>query len=294
MRPTYLVSLAALAFLATAAAVAAVAASAAADVIPKGFPYAAEIQVRVEYDGTYHRESETDIPCNDGENEVTLAGTETDDLHIERTVYFRHITVPVVKRGELGPAFGFLEVEPTVTTPGEFRDDRSTMDVKAAVLGDPATGCHTTEIPCHWNVQAAPRSGLQMFEWRGGGFLPISWDISILGTNFFTEEGCATGTGGAEELDTMLHRAGTLYTTLDLGNFPEVAIDRNQLGDFRELVHRRQVSFVQRLPSGLNTLCAGEEGTKTCTQGVSGRAKIFIKRLFLYRTKKEYKIPVAH
>jgi hypothetical protein len=34
--------------------------------LPKGFPYAAEISATISYDGTYHRASSTDVPCNDG------------------------------------------------------------------------------------------------------------------------------------------------------------------------------------------------------------------------------------
>jgi hypothetical protein len=264
-------------------------AAAKGGVLPKGFAYAAEIQATINYDGTYHRGSETDVPCSDGVNEVTLASTETDTLHFDRTVYFSHITVPVVKLGELGKAAARLGLSPTATSPGKFRSDRSTMDFEANLPdGDPASeGCHTKPVNCHWGVQGAPVGSFQTISSRGDGFLPISWFISVLGTNSFIEEDCPIATG-TEELDTQLHQADTLYTTIDVGSFPEVAIDRDKLGDFRELRHRTTVSFVQDLSGGSNTDCRGEEGATRCAQSVTGTARIKLRRIGLYRTKRAY------
>jgi hypothetical protein len=257
--------------------------------IPKGFAYAAEIQATIRYDGTYQRSSETDVPCSNGETEVTLASTEAQTLHFDRTVYFSHITVPVVKLQELGMASARLGLSPTVTSPGKFRSDRSTMDFEANLpVGDPTSeGCHTQKVDCHWGVQGVPAGSFQTIASRGNGFLPISWFISVLGTNSFSGEDCPVATG-AQELDTQLHQADTLFTAIDVGGFPEVAIDRDKLGDFRELKQRANVSFAQDLSGGSNTNCSGEEASTACAQSVTGTARIKLRRIRLYRTKRAY------
>jgi hypothetical protein len=261
----------------------------AGGVIPKGFAYAAEIQATIKYDGTYRRSSETDTPCGDGVNEVTLAESDTEVLHFDRTVYFSHITVPVVTFSQLGRAAAHLGLSPTVTSPGKFRTDRSTMDLEMTVpIGDPVSeGCHTQKIDCHWGVQGAPVGSFQTIGSRGNGFLPTSWFIGVLGTNSFIEEDCPIATG-AEELDTQLHNADTLFTAIDVGSFPEVAIDPDKLGDFRELDHRTRVSFVQDLSGGSNTDCSGQEATTKCSQSVIGTARIELHRIAFYRTKRAY------
>ncbi|MCW2988077.1 MAG: hypothetical protein JWM24_1015 [Solirubrobacterales bacterium] len=258
--------------------------------LPKGFPYAAEIRATIEYDGTYQRNSVTDIPCNNGENETTLNGSEADTLHFKRTIIFSHITVPIAKPRELGASTAKLALSPTITSSGKLRSDRSTMDFKGALaIGDAVgEGCHTTNVTCHWEVQGAPAGVSQQLVSRTNGFLPEAWYINALGTNAFIEEECPVATGG-EELDTQLHQAATLYLqTDDEPGFPEVAIDPKKLGDFHQLLHRQNLSFTQHIDGGSNTNCAGEEGTKTCSQSVSGSAKITLHRIAFYRTKHVY------
>jgi len=258
--------------------------------LPRGFPYAAEISATIHYDGTYRRESQTDVPCNNGEDETTLNETETDTLHFKRTVFFSHITVPIVKPRELGASVAKLALSPTITSPGKIRSDESTMDYVAALpTGDAVSeGCHTANVTCHWGIQGGPEGVSQTIVSRTNGFLPENWFINALGSNFFIEDDCPVATG-TEELTTQLHYADTLYTSIDdEPGFPEVAIDPQKLGDFTALRNHQNVPFVQPLTGGSNTNCSGQEGTRTCSQSVSGEAKITLHRIAFYRTKHPY------
>ena len=223
-------------------------------VLPKGFPYAAEISATIHYDGTYRRASETDIPCSDGENETTLNETEVDTLHFSRTVFFSHITVPVVNPRALGASAARLALRPTATSTGKIRSDRSTMDFEGSLpIGDPVSeGCHTSKVTCHWDLQGAPDGVSQTIVSRSNGFLPESWFVNVLGSNSFLED--EAGATGEEELSEQLNDAATLYLPIDdESGFPEVAINSQKLVDFDVLRDHEDVTFQQHLLGGTGT-----------------------------------------
>jgi hypothetical protein len=142
--------------------------------LPKGFPYAAEISATISYDGTYHRASESDVHCNNGEDEFTLDATEADTLHFRRTVFFSHITVPVAGPTELGASVARLALSPTIASPGKIKTDDSTMDFEGSLPSGDAVGenCHTEKASCHWDIQGAPAGVGQTILSRTDGFLP--------------------------------------------------------------------------------------------------------------------------
>jgi hypothetical protein len=123
---------------------------------------------------------------------------------------------------------------------------------------------------------------------RTDGFLPESWFINPLGINLFVTDECPVATGD-QELTTQLHEADTLYLVTDAEpGFPEVAINPQKLVDFHILADHQNVTFKQHLLGGSGTDCAGQDGSRTCSQSVTGNATVTLHRIALYRTKHRY------
>jgi hypothetical protein len=272
-------------------AVAGAASAKDASSLPKGSPYAAEIQARIEYDGTYSYATSGFERCGVSEDghEIIIPGTDYDTLNFQRTLYFSHITVPVASAKELGAAAARLTVKPTVTSKGKVEDDHSTMDIDYTVAEGENEACHPVSGSCHWELIPLPSSTLETIVAHDNGFLPVSWGISVLGVN--TPDGSCPVTDGTEQLTAMLEEAGRLYPP-DLGeNFPEVTISSGVGEEFHRLLHAEHVSFKVGLatpPSGSTSCPLTSEEMETCTHGVTGTAKVTLRRLFLYKTKKAY------
>ncbi|HVO55211.1 MAG TPA: hypothetical protein VMT37_12445 [Solirubrobacterales bacterium] len=260
--------------------------------LQKGFPYAAEIQAEIQYDGTYEVNRRSFQPCSSGEEVVRVPISERHQVHIERTVFFRHITVPVATPGELGKAAAKLGLQPTVTTPGRIKNDHSSMDLEdELVVPNPESeGCHQAPVNCHWELAPLPSGAFQEIAAHDHGFLPVFWSISVLGSNTTIEEECPV-TNGSSELAAQLTESGKLYPK-GLENFPEVTISRPLASDFHRLQHQKSVEFQVSLdtPQSGTANCATHfsEEEETCTHGVSGTAYVKLKRLFLYKSKQSY------
>lgn len=130
--------------------------------LPAGFPYAAEIQATIRYDGTYSYTTSGFERCGVGADgqEIIVPGNDYDTLQFRRTLYFSHMTVPVATAKELGAAAGRLGVRPTITTKGKVKDDHSAMDIEYTVAVGENEECHPVSGSCHWEVtrSRAPRS----------------------------------------------------------------------------------------------------------------------------------------
>lgn len=273
-------------------ALAGTAAGARSGRLPKGFPYGAEIQATIEYDGTYSLARRSTQPCGTGGGEVRkIPLHENQSIHFDRTLYFSHITVPVATPNELGTAAAKLGLKPTVTSPGKIKNDRSSMDVEdeLAVPNTESEGCVTMPVNCHWDMAPVPSSILQELNTHDHGFLPVSWSISVLGSNSTIAEECPV-TNGADELTVLLHEAARLYPS-GLVNFPEVTISRALGGDF----HRLQRSKVVEFNLNLNTPATGTGDCATrvseeesCSDSVTGTAHVKLRRLALYESKRAY------
>lgn len=260
--------------------------------LPPKFPYAAEIQATVHYDGTYSLQRTGYQRCPTGEGEVKVATREVETLHIERTATFSHITVPVATAHELGRAAAKLGLEPTITTPGKISQDHSTLDLEdSLVVPNPESeGCAATPVDCHWDLAAVPGSGLQDLSAGELGDELISWNLNLLGVNKVTGDPCPVAEGQGA-LSAALASSRNLYPK-GLTNFPEVVISRALGNDFRELRDHQRVSFnpgIQTPGSGMaNCATHLSEEEETCTDSVSGRADVELRRLFLYKTKRAY------
>ncbi|MBS1888281.1 MAG: hypothetical protein JSU06_13945 [Actinobacteria bacterium] len=279
---------------AAAALLAVVAGSAAAkhsSVLPKEFPYAAEIQATIEYDGTYTYADTGFERCGvtaDG-HEVNISGGARDTLHFQRTLYFSHITVPVATAKELGAAAGRLTVKPTVTTKGKVEHDHSTLDTQYTVAEGENDACHAISGSCHWELIPLPSSIVETVVAQDNGFLPRSWTISVLGVN--TPDGSCAVADGTQLMTAMLSEAGRLYPADLNENFPEVTISTGAGEEFHRLQHAETVRFKVNLDtpvSGSTTCPLTSEEMESCTHGVTGTAKVKLHRIFLYRTKQAY------
>jgi len=258
--------------------------------LPKEFPYAAEIQATIEYDGTYTYATTGFERCGvtaDG-HDINMPGSSRQTLHFQRTLRFSHITVPVASAKELGAAVGRLAVKPTVTDKGRIEDDHSTMDIAYTVAEGENENCHAVSGSCHWELIPLPSSTIETVVAHDNGFIPVSWGISVLGVN--TPDGSCPVADGTGQLSALLEEAGHLYPEPD-ENFPEVTISSVVGQEFHRLQHAESVQFKVDLntPDSGSTECpSASEEVETCTNGVTGTATVKLHRLFLYKTKKAY------
>jgi len=272
--------------------VAGTAGAARSSILPKGFRYAAEIQARVNYDGTYKISQTGFQRCSTGEGETKVATREEATLHIDRVATFSHITVPVALPDELGKAVGKLGLQPTITTPGKISQDHSTLDVEdtLAVPNPESEGCRSEAVVCHWDLSAIPNSGIQEITAHDLGEKITSWAINVLGVNSATGPPCAVGSG-EDALTAALADSKKLYPQ-GLTNFPEVVISRALGNDFHQLLGKSHVSWdppIDTPTSGtLNCATHLNEEEETCTHSVTGHASVELRRLFFYRTKQAY------
>lgn len=276
-----------------AAALAGGAAAKGRHTLPAGFPYAAEIQATIRYDGTYTRDTAATVPCGSSADGTTItAPVRTHEVvHFERTLFFSHITVPVASPGELGKAAAKLGLEPTVTTPGQIKDDHSSMELEYTSTENENEACRATApATCNWPLLPVPGTASQSIGTHDDGVVPVYWTISVLGENSTTGD-CPVN-NGTDQLSAMLEDAGKLYPPSLAEGFPEVTISRSLGGDFHRLQSHPRASFTINIdtPAGGPANCSShlnpEEGS--CTNGVTGRAEIELRRLFLYKSKHAY------
>jgi hypothetical protein len=272
--------------------IAATAGAAGSAVLPQGFRYAAEIQARINYDGTYNIRQTGFQRCPTGEGETKVVTSEEATLHISRVATFSHITVPVALPDELGKAVGKLGLQPTITTPGKISLDNSTLDINdSLVVPNPeGEGCRAEPVSCQWDLSAIPNSGLQEITAHDLGEKITSWAINVLGVNHATGPPCAVGSG-EDALTTALANSKKLYPN-GLTNFPEVVISRALGNDFHQLLHKVNVSWDPPIDTPTNgaSNCATHlsEEEETCSHSVTGHASVELHRLFFYKTKQAY------
>lgn len=270
----------------------ATAGAARSQTLPAGFRYAAEIQAKVHYDGTYSISKTGYQRCPTGEGETKVATREQTTLQIDRLATFSHITVPVAGPGELGKAVAKLGLQPTITTPGKISLDDSTLDIddSLAVPNPESEGCRTESVVCHWDLSAVPGSGVQEITAHDLGDQVVSWDINLLGVNRANGPPCALGDGDSA-LSAALANSRKLYPK-GLTNFPEVVISRALGNDFHRLLTKDRIGFDPKIatPASGTANCATHlnEEEETCTHSVTGTASVELHRLFFYRTKQDY------
>ena len=184
--------------------------------LPRGFPYAAEIQATIRYDGTFSIRETGYTPCSNSEGEMVKVpqGSHTT-LHFKRTLFFRHITVPVATPAELGGAASKLVVKPTITTHGEIKNDASAIiDESTAVKGEGGAGepCHGVQENCNWALVPEPRTPYQELVVNDVGDEVKAWTLSVLGVNSTypldqLNDNCQIADDGDVELSALLESA---------------------------------------------------------------------------------------
>ncbi|MBS1881014.1 MAG: hypothetical protein JST31_15995 [Actinobacteria bacterium] len=294
-RAAVMLALAVIAFAVAAAALAGAAmASKGGGTLPAGFPYAAEIQATIRYDGTYTRDTTSTVACGTSSEGTTVtAPVRTHEtVHFDRTLFFRHITVPVATPGELGRAAAKLGLEPTVTTPGQIRNDHSSMELEYTSTEGENEACRpTAPATCFWSLLPVPSSAMQAIVAHHNGVVPAFWTVSVLGANSTTGD-CPVN-NGPDQLSALLEDAGQLSPPALAEGFPNVTISHGLSSDFHRLKTQPRVRFEVNLdlPASGSSNCSTnlnpEQGT--CTNGVTGRAEVELHRLFFYESKKPYR-----
>ncbi len=258
-----------------------------------GFKYAAEVQATIRYDGTYTRDTTGTVACGtSAEGATVTAPVRTHEtVHFDRTLYFSHITVPVATPDELGKAAAKLGLEPTVTTPGQIKADHSSMELEYTSTEGENEACHATPpATCNWPLLPVPGSAMQAIVSHHNGTVPTYWTISVLGDNSTTGD-CPVN-DGPDQLSAMLEDAGQLYPPELAEGFPDVTISRGLGGDFHQLRKDPKVKFELNVsvPGAGTHNCSThlDPEAGTCTDGVTGRAEIELRRLFFYKSKQSY------
>jgi hypothetical protein len=247
--------------------------------LSKGFPYAAEISATVTYDATFTQDAVDDDPCGDADgNTVDQQVTSHEQEHLDRTVQFKHITVPVVPEWTLGAAARRLALKPTITDPGTVRSDGSTYDLSGNLIGQDTCPGTKTPYDCPGTITNVGQLDSVLIS-GGEGFDPEIDEIPIFSGQIADPVTCPPIDDN--EIPTLLGidaaqaHPGWASVILHTGLSPR----------FYALRTKPQLAW--SVPVNGAAPCP-DSGQLSCTQTVTGVAHIAIKRLFLYRTKRSY------
>jgi hypothetical protein len=251
--------------------------------IPKGYAYAAEARVTVVYDGVYQRDTDQlGVPCNNGD-QTSVAELPSREIYVlKRTVLFRHITVPVVPPGALGRAARRLALRPTITTPGTVTSELSGYSLTGSLLPNGESSCATAPYSCKGSI--ANTGGLtEVVSLGDRGFLPNLYELSIAGNQVANPVSCDAG-GVNDVLQQLTTDAA--FGTRNGEGFGLVVVQRGLAASFDAL--RRRSSFTISDRVRLHNPPSCQMSGVTCSQEAFGTARVVLKRLFLYRTKRSY------
>jgi hypothetical protein len=246
--------------------------------IPQHFAYAAEVRVTVTYDATFTRDSVFDEPCGDANGDtIDQQYPAHEQEHLDRTIVFRHITVPVVAPSELGKAAKRLALKPTITDPGTVQSDGSTYDLSGDLISDDGCPGTTTHYDCPGTVTNLPKIASLLIS-GGDGFDAELYEIPVAGDEVADPLSC----DALEENDipTMLGidakqaHPGWGAVVLHSGLNP------------RLYALRTKPEVTWSVPVNGADPCDGD--AVSCTQTVTGSAHIAIQRLFRYFTRHSY------
>lgn len=247
--------------------------------LPKGTAYAAEIRVTVTYDGIFAKTANFHTDCTDADgNDVQQGITETQREHIDRTVRFRHITVPVVPAFRLGKAARRLALKPAITDPGHVSADFSSYRITGTQADDSTCPQTLTNYICDGNIEN-PGPILGTMASGEDGFAPEIFDIPVFSNEVGAPAGCAA-TGESDVATDLGTTAAQAYPA-----WQEVRLQGLLSSRFYALRTRHEVDFT--VPVGPAAPCS-DSSADSCTQSATGSAHVKLQRLFLYRTKRSY------
>jgi hypothetical protein len=247
--------------------------------VAKGFAYAAEVSVSVEYDATFTQDAVNDEPCGDANgNTIHQHYTSHEEEDLDRTVQFKHITVPVVPAWKLGAAAGRLALKPTITDAGTVHQDHTTYDLSGTLIGQDSCPATTTEYDCPGTIFNPGKIDSVLIS-RQDGFDAEVFELPVFSGQIADPLTC--GANGANDIANLL---GIAASEAHPG-WAEVILHSNINPHLYELRRKARVGWT--VPVDGATPCSGN-GQVSCTQTVSGHATVTIKRRFLYRTKRSY------
>lgn len=247
--------------------------------IPKGFAYAAEVSVSVEYDAVFTQDAVNDEPCGDAAgNTIDQHYDSHEQEDLDRTIQFKHITVPVVPAGILGAAAPRLALKPTITDPGTVHSDFTTYDLSGTLIGQDSCPGTTTDYDCPGTI-FNPGKIYSVLISRQDGYDAETFELPVFSGQIADPLTC--GATGANDIANMLGIAASAAHP----GWAGVILHSNLNPRLYALRTKAQVGWT--VPVEGATPCAGN-GQVSCTQTVSGHATVTIKRLFLYRTKRSY------
>jgi len=253
----------------------------AAGRIPKGFAYAAEVRVTIDYDGTFTRDRTFDGQCSDGQgNTFDQQNSDHESEHIKRTAVYRQITVPIVSPASLGAAAGRLALRPTVTDPGKVTSDASSYELSGVQLVQLANQCPYTKQPysCQGAITNIGNIDGELLS-KAHGYDPEAFVLPVFSRQVADPANC----------DAL----GDDQIPVELGIDAEAAdrtwaaVELNSSVDQKFRILQSEDNVVWKVPVTGHGACESD-GQSTCTQSVSGSARITMKRLALYRTRRSY------
>lgn len=250
--------------------------------IPKGFAYAAEIRVTIDYDGTFTRDRTFDGSCSDGQgNTFDQQSSDHESEHLDRTAVYRQITVPIVTPRALGAAAKRLALKPTATTPGRVTSDRSSYELSGVQLAQFANQCPYTKQPydCKGTITNLGNLDAELLS-NDHGFDPEAFVLPVFSRQIADPGSCAA-------LDDNGQLAAELGEDAAQADREWAAVEVNSSVDQKFRILQTESDVVWKVPVKADGSCASE-GQTTCTQSVTGTARITMKRLFLYKTRRSY------
>jgi hypothetical protein len=202
-------------------------------------------------------------------------------------VVFRHITVPVVSRAELGKAAKRLALKPTITDPGRVTSEKSAYDLSGSSVTD-NNPCPQviSDYECRGAVtNISPLSSALIS--TDGGFDPEVFQLSVRTVQDGSPAGC-DAIGDSDLVANLdIAAAGAYPGSGGGGDWGVVTVHTGLRPRFYALLDKRKVEFTE--PIGPAVPCAAPQFPEDrCKQTITGTAHIVMQRLLLHRTKKRY------
>ena len=249
-------------------------------IIPKHFAYAAEVRVSVEYDATFTRQASNDDPCGDANGNTLHQPIDANEQEVlDRTILFKHITVPVVPESALGKAAAKLALPAIITDPGRVTSEHSTYVLSGDTLSQDT--CPGTKAQYHCAGTIYNPTGIySVLSSSADGFHATDFAIPVFSDQFAKPATC--GAISADDIPTLLG----IDASQAHDGWAEVQLHSIMNPRFYYLRNHTQVAWTVPVEGAKS--CGGN-GQLSCMQSVTGHATITIKRLLLHYTHNSYK-----
>lgn len=170
--------------------------------IPKGFAYAAEVRVSVEYDATFTRDATNDDPCGDANgNQIHQPIDAHEQEVLDRTILFKHITVPVVPESALGAAAARLALPAIITDPGRVTSEHSTYELSGDTLDQSTCPGTKAKYKCTGTIYN-PTGIYSVLSSSADGYHATDFARPVFSDQFARPSTC--GFIGADDIPTLL------------------------------------------------------------------------------------------